>query len=294
LELLKGTPSVLLDAAHNPNGAEGLAAFLRTRAPEKRVLLFGAMADKDWRAMLQTLAQVVDAFVFVAPEMKRAERPERFEPIAAEPRFASIARALSRRNRRDADVVDVRAVLHVEHASSLVMVLRGDRIAFCREVPTGGHVLDRAVAARLSVPIESASQLRAQRIAAARGHGEPVDPVTEEAALAATRATLDSLAGEVALCLRYFGVTFRGGQPADPVERAAELEGPGALQRLRLDQKTTAEPRVEQGRFEQRGKRRVPGDEARLPLVIAAAANLSMNENRPVTIAEMEQRLAKA
>jgi myo-inositol 2-dehydrogenase/D-chiro-inositol 1-dehydrogenase len=38
----------------------------------------------------------------------------------------------------------------------------------------------------------------------------------------------------------------------------------------------------------------VPGDEARLPLVIAAAANLSMAENRPVTIAEMEQRLAKA
>jgi hypothetical protein len=38
----------------------------------------------------------------------------------------------------------------------------------------------------------------------------------------------------------------------------------------------------------------VQGDEARLPLVIAAAANLSMNENRPVTIAEMEERLAKA
>jgi myo-inositol 2-dehydrogenase/D-chiro-inositol 1-dehydrogenase len=38
----------------------------------------------------------------------------------------------------------------------------------------------------------------------------------------------------------------------------------------------------------------VPGDEARLPLVIAAAAKLSMDENRPVTIAEMEQRLAQA
>lgn len=36
----------------------------------------------------------------------------------------------------------------------------------------------------------------------------------------------------------------------------------------------------------------VPGDEARRPLVIAAAANLSMAENRPVTIAEMEQRIA--
>ena len=95
LELLKGTPSVLLDAAHNPNGAEGLAAFLRTRAPEKRVLLFGAMADKDWRAMLQTLAQVVDAFVFVAPEMKRAERPERFLEVHAGQAAASIEEGLA-------------------------------------------------------------------------------------------------------------------------------------------------------------------------------------------------------
>lgn len=36
----------------------------------------------------------------------------------------------------------------------------------------------------------------------------------------------------------------------------------------------------------------VSGDEARSPLVIAAAANLSLAENRPVTIAEMEQRIA--
>ena len=52
--------------------------------------------------------------------------------------------------------------------------------------------------------------------------------MTEEASLAATRATLDALAGEVALCLRYFGVTFRGGQPARVV-----LSGPhGAEPRL--------------------------------------------------------------
>lgn len=151
-----------------------------------------------------------------------------FEPVACEPRFAAVARALSRRNRRDSDVTDIRAVLHVDQAFSLMMVLRGDRVAFCREIPTGGDVLDQAVATRLSVPVESARLLRAQRIASARGRAALVDPVTEEAALAATRATLDALAGEVALCLRYFGVTFRGGQPARVV-----LSGPhGAEPRL--------------------------------------------------------------
>ena len=50
----------------------------------------------------------------------------------------------------------------------------------------------------------------------------------EEAALAATRATIDALSGELALCLRYFGVTFRGGQPARVV-----LSGPhGAEPRM--------------------------------------------------------------
>lgn len=40
------------------------------------------------------------------------------------------------------------------------------------------------------------------------------------------------------------------------------------------------------------GQSPVPGDQARRPLVIAAAANLSLAENRPVSIAEMEQRIA--
>jgi hypothetical protein len=70
--------------------------------------------------------------------------------------------------------------------------------------------------------------LRAQRIAASEGQGAPVDAVAEEAAAAATRGTLDALAGEVALCLRYYGVTFRGGQPGRVV-----LSGPhGAEPRL--------------------------------------------------------------
>ena len=144
-----------------------------------------------------------------------------FDPIAVEPRFAAVARAMSRRARRDADAGNVRAVLHVEQQGSFIMVLRGDRIAFCREIPVGGETLDHAVATRLAVPMQAAASLRAQRIAAAEGHGGPVDAVAEEAAAAATRGTLDALAGEVALCLRYYGVTFRGGQPGRVV-----LSGP--------------------------------------------------------------------
>jgi dihydrofolate synthase/folylpolyglutamate synthase len=73
-----GCGRVLLDAAHNPDGARALARFVRAwRPPGERVaLLFGAMADKDWRAMLSLLRPAVDEVVYVAPDLARAERPE--------------------------------------------------------------------------------------------------------------------------------------------------------------------------------------------------------------------------
>jgi dihydrofolate synthase/folylpolyglutamate synthase len=69
----------LFDAAHNPDGARALAELIRARRASTRervVLLFGAMTDKDWRAMLDVLGPVVDEVVYVAPPLARAERPE--------------------------------------------------------------------------------------------------------------------------------------------------------------------------------------------------------------------------
>ncbi|HEY8087224.1 MAG TPA: Mur ligase family protein, partial [Polyangiaceae bacterium] len=60
---------VLLDAAHNPDGAESLAAHVRSlRLPPAGVaLVFGTLADKDWPPMLDTLAPLADRRVYVAP-----------------------------------------------------------------------------------------------------------------------------------------------------------------------------------------------------------------------------------
>jgi Tfp pilus assembly PilM family ATPase len=177
------------------------------------------------------------------------------EPIAVEPRFASVARALARRARRDADVAQVRAVLHVDRAGSTVMVLRGDRIAFCREISIGGATLDDAVAARLGVSTEQAATLRMRRMAAIRGVAPAVDSVADDAALGATRATLDALAGELALCLRYFGVTFRGGQPS----------------RVILSGTDAAEPRLA-GILEEACRTSVVSFESELPSAFASSA----------------------
>jgi dihydrofolate synthase / folylpolyglutamate synthase len=64
-------PRWLLDAAHNPDGAEALARYLRRattpspQPPGANVLLFGALGDKDWRAMLAILAPLASKRIYV-------------------------------------------------------------------------------------------------------------------------------------------------------------------------------------------------------------------------------------
>jgi dihydrofolate synthase/folylpolyglutamate synthase len=63
----------LLDCAHNPDGADALAGHLRSLAlPSDRVaLIFGTLGDKDWAPMLDALAPLANARVYVAPQGAR-------------------------------------------------------------------------------------------------------------------------------------------------------------------------------------------------------------------------------
>jgi dihydrofolate synthase/folylpolyglutamate synthase len=61
---------VLLDAAHNPDGAEALARHVRSLgvAATDVALVFGTLADKDWASMLDTLAPLATTRIYVAPQ----------------------------------------------------------------------------------------------------------------------------------------------------------------------------------------------------------------------------------
>lgn len=68
---------VLLDAAHNPDGANALAHYLRDDAPgnirrgpipKPIALVFGALADKAWPEMIDILAPLVAYRVYTAPK----------------------------------------------------------------------------------------------------------------------------------------------------------------------------------------------------------------------------------
>lgn len=69
---LPGDRQVLLDAAHNPEGAAALAAFLKGPFD----LLFGVLGDKDVAEMLGPLAERARRIVLTTPASDRARSPE--------------------------------------------------------------------------------------------------------------------------------------------------------------------------------------------------------------------------
>jgi len=74
LELIElpGGPPVLLDAAHNVDGAAALAAYLERWHPERPTLVIGVMRDKDVAGIVGALLPVVSSVVATAADTPRA------------------------------------------------------------------------------------------------------------------------------------------------------------------------------------------------------------------------------
>jgi dihydrofolate synthase/folylpolyglutamate synthase len=121
LELLDGAPlglrRVLLDGAHNPDGARALARALADLGLRRPTIVFGAMRGKDVRGALRELAALDPGFVFTRVEDPGAYKPAdllaewlavggRAGRVAATPRAALEAAA-------DADPVVVAGSLYL-------------------------------------------------------------------------------------------------------------------------------------------------------------------------------------
>jgi len=74
-----GGPALLFDAAHNPDGCAALARELQRERVRPRVLIFGAMADKDYPQMLALLAPHVEHVIYLQPQLPRAATPEQLQ-----------------------------------------------------------------------------------------------------------------------------------------------------------------------------------------------------------------------
>ncbi len=158
-------------------------------------------------------------------------RPEHIdaEPVAL---FHSFERFLRRR----ADEQAVSVVVDIGSRGTRVIVARGREIVFIKNIEIGGRKFTEAVARQLTIPITEAIELRARMVhklsepAAASGSGtapigEVPAAVGETASIIGGRGTVDwtiydavraeveTLGREIALCLRYCAVTFRGLRP---------------------------------------------------------------------------------
>ena len=130
------------------------------------------------------------------------------EPCAV---FRGFERSL--RRREDEATVSVFADIG---AQTTVVIARGRDVVFVKSIPIGGAVFNRAVADCLELSPTEAEGLR-RRLGRRRPEAEQADAEESDrvsrAVADAIRPHLEDLANEVALCLRYYSVTFRGPRP---------------------------------------------------------------------------------
>ena len=96
---------VLIDAAHNPAGAEALASYLKDTSSPRLPIVFAAMGDKDVAGMITALVPVASMFVATTVPHSRARPADEMAAeirkhapgvhvIAVAPPEAAVARAL--------------------------------------------------------------------------------------------------------------------------------------------------------------------------------------------------------
>jgi len=98
LEMVRHSPRVILDGAHNPDGAKALAAYMAKEIDRNRtVLMLGIMADKDLHGICQPLVPLVREVICVKAPSQRAASPK---DIAAR------ARSFGARVHQEGDVAE--------------------------------------------------------------------------------------------------------------------------------------------------------------------------------------------
>ncbi|MFM6982344.1 MAG: bifunctional folylpolyglutamate synthase/dihydrofolate synthase [Microbacteriaceae bacterium] len=84
LQYLGAQPALIVDAAHNPHGAESLAHAIVNWLPFDKVwIVLGVLADKDAHGIVQALDSVVQGFIVTQSSSERAIPADELGEIAA-------------------------------------------------------------------------------------------------------------------------------------------------------------------------------------------------------------------
>src|SRR6185503_637383 len=104
------------------------------------------------------------------------------------------------------------------------LIAQGDDLLFVKYIDIGGQHFDLAIARHLKMDLQEAISLRKHN---GDRRAEMQDPEVSRSIAEATRPVVERLGGELAMCVRYHSVTFRG----QPLVRLV-LSGGEATQQL--------------------------------------------------------------
>ncbi len=92
LEIVRESPRVVLDGAHNPAGVAALAEEVPALAAGRPVhLVFGVLGDKRWTEMVETIAPLVADAAIVPVGERRSEDPDRVAAAFRKRRETTVA-----------------------------------------------------------------------------------------------------------------------------------------------------------------------------------------------------------
>jgi type IV pilus assembly protein PilM len=128
-------------------------------------------------------------------------------PAAIDVEPAAMLRCYARQLRREDDLQRRIMFVNVGASSTLAVIARGGDTMFVKYIDVGGRHFDEAVARHLKLSPGDAAALRR--------HNADRSPHDRDAEIArglgdAVRPVLEKLSQQLALCLRYYSVTFRG------------------------------------------------------------------------------------
>lgn len=174
---------------------------------------------RDELIMLAVTREVIDAHLDLLHRVSLVPDAIDAEPVA-------LFRGFERYLRRQADEESVTVILDVGHSATRVIVSRGRRIAFIKSIDIAGRKFTEAVARQLDLTYAEARALRLRKMCECE-QDEPADGAKPQPEAGQDRSSLEwsihdavrgeveTLAREVALCLRYCSVTFRGLRPKE-------------------------------------------------------------------------------
>lgn len=83
LELVCKNPTIILDAAHNPQGTRALADFLMANCKNKKIYaVVGMFKDKDYEKSLKNILEIFETVYTISPDNKRAETLDKITECA--------------------------------------------------------------------------------------------------------------------------------------------------------------------------------------------------------------------